>query len=213
MSRPPLRALLLDLGNVLVLHDNEKLFRALAAAFGCDAETVRDHLDAGLWDAVNRGLLPGDALRRELVRRIGRDLEPGRWLELWSCHFEVNEPMVCAVERRLGRERLVLVSNTHDQHVAWIRPRLPLLERFDGLVLSCEVGLAKPDPAIFEKALAVAGVRAEEAAFFDDVPAYVTAAAALGLHARLFTTAARFEQDLDALVAPGAIPVAEARAR
>lgn len=196
-----LRALLLDLGNVLVFHDNELLFTRLAAAFGTTREAMAARLDGGLWDRVNRGQLPGDSLRQELVARLGREVSPADFFALWNCHFTVNHPMVARVEGLVGRVRLVLLSNTHDQHVAFLRPRLPLLERFDGLVLSCEVGALKPEPAIYRRALEVAGVAPGEAAFFDDVARYAEAATALGIAGRVFTTVERFDRDLAQLPA------------
>jgi putative hydrolase of the HAD superfamily len=107
--------------------------------------------------------------------------------------------MVRTVERLVGRVRLVLLSNTHDQHVAWLRPRLPVLERFDGVVLSYEVGAVKPERAIYERAVQVASVPPERAVFFDDVARYAEAAAQVGLHGRVFTTAPHFLEDLRAL--------------
>ncbi|MDX2013144.1 MAG: HAD family phosphatase [Myxococcaceae bacterium] len=192
-------ALILDLGNVLAFHDNEKLFDEMAKAFGTTREAMRARLDGGLWDRVNRGLLPGDALRLELVERLGRTLTPEAWFALWNCHFTLHHEMVRTVEHLVGRVRLVLLSNTHDQHVAWLRPRLPVLERFDGLVLSYEVGHVKPEPAIYERALALAKVPPSRAVFFDDVARYADAATGLGMHGRVFTTEPAFREQLAAL--------------
>ncbi len=194
-----LDAVILDLGNVLAFHDNALLFRRMAEAFRTTPEAMRARLDGGLWERVNRGQLPGDALRLELVARLGHELGPEAWFALWNCHFTVNEPMARAVERLVGRVKLVLLSNTHDQHVAYLRPLLPVLARFDGLVLSCEAGLIKPEAGIYRRAVAVAGVPASRAAFFDDVQAYADAATRQGLYGRLFTTVERFTADLDAL--------------
>lgn len=195
-------SVILDLGNVLAFHDNAHLFRALAAAFALSDAEVHARLSGGLWDRVNRGQLPGDALRREIAARLGgtdTTLTPDAWLALWNCHFTVNDAMVAHVARLVGRVRLVLLSNTNDAHFAFLRPRLPVLERFDALVLSHALGLAKPDPAIYHRALAAAGVAPERAVFFDDIPAFVVAAEAAGLPARVFTDAAHFPAQLAAL--------------
>jgi FMN phosphatase YigB (HAD superfamily) len=189
-------ALILDLGNVLAFHDNEKLFDEMARTFGTTREAMRARLDGGLWDRVNRGQLPGDSLRQELVARLGRDVSPEAWFDVWNCHFTLHEAMVREVERLVGRIRLVLLSNTHDQHIAFLRPRLPVLERFDGLVLSYEEGHVKPEPAIYRRALELAQVSPAGAAFFDDVARYAEASTALGLHGRVFTTAAAFREQL-----------------
>jgi HAD superfamily hydrolase (TIGR01509 family) len=63
-------------------------------------------------------------------------------------------------------------------------------------VLSYELGLAKPDRAIFEAACQHAGVPPEATAFFDDVPAFVEGALAAGMKGRVFRDVPGFEADL-----------------
>jgi putative hydrolase of the HAD superfamily len=195
----PLRAVILDLGNVLVFHDNALLFRRLGARAGLSqAETERRLSSAG-WTAANRGLLGAEGIRRDVCASLGVDLPAEEFNALWSSHFTVHDAVLPRVEGLVGRVKLVLLSNTNVLHMEWIRPRLPLLERFDSLVLSCEVGLVKPEPAIYQAALERAGCAPHEAAFFDDVPEYVQAANALDIRGHLFTTAASFDAQLKAL--------------
>lgn len=194
-----LDALVLDLGNVLALHDNEKLFAEMAKAFGTTREDMKTRLDGGLWDQVNRGKLPGDALRVELVKRLGREISADAWYALWNCHFTINEPMVSMVQFLVGQVKLVLLSNTHDAHFSFLRERLPVLEQFDALVLSYEVGHIKPEKPIYEKALAAAGTAPWKTCFFDDIKAYATAATQVGMHGRVFTTVEQFQEDLAGL--------------
>ena len=93
-----LDALILDLGNVLAFHDNTKLFAEMARAFDTTPEAMKARLDGGLWERVNRGQLPGDSLRVELVQRLGKELTPKQWVDVWTCHFSINEPMVSMVQ-------------------------------------------------------------------------------------------------------------------
>ena len=191
-----LDAIILDLGNVLAFHDNVKLFAEMARAFDTTPDALKQRLEGGLWERVNRGQLPGDSLRKELVERLAKDISPNDWFEVWNCHFTLNEPMISMVEFLVGQVKLVLLSNTHDQHIAYVRPKLPVLEKFDGLVFSCDVGLMKPEKAIYEKALAAAGTSPWKTAFFDDVKSYAIAATQVGVHGRVFTTVEQFQDDL-----------------
>lgn len=191
-----LDAIILDLGNVLAFHDNELLFANMAKAFHTTPEAMRARLDGGLWDRVNRGGLPGGQLLNELNARLSGSLTPSEWLRLWNCHFTVNQPMVDVVERLIGRVKLVLLSNTHDQHVGYLRPLLPVLERFDGLTLSYEVGAVKPERVIYEHALKLAATAPERTVFFDDVARYAEAAGQVGMHGRVFTTHVEFINQL-----------------
>jgi putative hydrolase of the HAD superfamily len=61
--------------------------------------------------------------------------------------------------------------------------RLGLSDLVDALVLSCEVGVAKPAPAIFRAALERLDVSAEDALFVDDQEHYCAGATAIGIRA------------------------------
>ena len=190
-------AVILDLGNVLAFHDNEKLFRELQKLFDAD---VRARLEgSGLWERVNKGHLRGDALRLELNARLQRSVSREDFERAWSCHFTLNVPMIRLVEGLVGKVKLALLSNTHDLHVAHLRPQLPVLEKFDALILSCEVGATKPEPAIYHRALAALRVTAHRAVFFDDIDLYVAAAEELGIHGFVFKDAAQVPGQLRGL--------------
>ena len=198
-AAPP-RAVLLDLGNVLAFHDNALLFRTFAQEAGLEAgEVERRLLHAPLWTQANRGLLDAEAIRSAVCGALGLTLPPRQFQKLWSCHFTVHDAVLPLVEGLVGRVKLGLVSNTNWAHVAWLKPHLPVLERFDAVLYSCAEGLVKPEPALYLRALERVGCAPGEAAFFDDLPEYVEAARALGLRARLFTTADAFAADLRAL--------------
>jgi FMN phosphatase YigB (HAD superfamily) len=194
-----LDAVLLDLGNVLVLHDNALLLRRFASRAGMEGEQLAARLPTDFWDRINRGQLDEAGIRATFERASGAALTPEEFFELWNCHFTLHEAVFPQVEALLGRVRVVLLSNTNAAHMRWVRQRLPLLARFDGLVLSHEVHLAKPDPAIFHEALRLAGAAPGRAAFFDDMPEYVEAATRLGIQGRLFTSAEQFGVQLRAL--------------
>ncbi|MBJ6761538.1 HAD family phosphatase [Myxococcaceae bacterium JPH2] len=193
------RAVLLDLGNVLVFHDNARLFAALGARAGLSAEEVERRLSGTGWTAANRGELDAEGIRRDVCGALGMDLPMDEFAPLWSCHFTVNASVLPRVEGLEGRVKRILVSNTNALHIAHVRPLLPVLSRFDSLVLSCEVGFVKPEPDIFRIALERAGCAPREAVFFDDLPEFVVAAEAFGLRGRLFTDAATFDSQLRVL--------------
>ena len=79
-----------------------------------------------------------------------------------------------------------------------VRNRLD--DAFDAFVISAEIGMIKPQPDVYELALKQFQVKAEEAAFIDDMPANITAANAFGLHGILFRNPAQVKADLKALL-------------
>lgn len=194
---PGIAAVFLDMGNVLVFHDDAVLWQRMSAWGGAAPEVVRRRILA-LWDPINRGSLAGDDLRREVCRAAGGKsaMTPDDFSALWNCHFRVHHEVLPLVDALLDRVKVVLLSNTNEIHWRYVRPRLPQFERFSACVLSYQLGLAKPDPEIYRVALARAGVSPEDAAFFDDVPDFVNAAGALGIAGRVFTDAPTFRAQL-----------------
>jgi HAD superfamily hydrolase (TIGR01509 family) len=75
---------------------------------------------------------------------------------------------------------VAIVSNC-DHVTRPVIDHLGLEREVDVVLLSCEVGCRKPDPSIFEEALRRLSVRAGDAVFVDDQPAYLAGAAAQGL--------------------------------
>jgi putative hydrolase of the HAD superfamily len=188
---------LLDLGNVLLFHDNALLFRRLGERAKLTGAEVGRLLEP-LWEDINKGRLDEAGIVREVNRALGTRFSGGEFFELFNSHFSVHEAVLPRVEALFGRVKVGLLSNTNATHARWFLPRLPILGRFDQVLLSHEVGAAKPDPRFFGAALERLGALPSRTLFFDDLPPYVEAAKGLGLFAEVFTTAERFAAQLAA---------------
>jgi glucose-1-phosphatase len=200
---PGIEVVFLDLGNVLAFHDDDVLCRRLSQYGDVPPEVIRERLLA-LWDPLNRGILAGEELRRAVSQASGATtvMDAETFFEVWTCYFRIHQEVLPMVEALLGRVQLALISNTNEIQWQFLRPQLPVLERFSAHVLSYELGLAKPNPEIFRTALRRVGRPPEACAFFDDVPAFVEAACGLGIQGQLFTTAANFRVQLARLGLP-----------
>jgi putative hydrolase of the HAD superfamily len=75
---------------------------------------------------------------------------------------------------------------------------LGILDEFDSVINSAEVGAAKPDRAIFLAALRALGVEAASAIFVDDQQRNVEGAVAMGMLGHTFSTAEALERSLKA---------------
>jgi putative hydrolase of the HAD superfamily len=90
--------------------------------------------------------------------------------------------------------RTLLLSNTDPERFGFVRRRFPEILFFDDYVLSYELKLLKPEPAIYRAAAAKAGRLPEECVFIDDMEENVKGAVAAGLAGVLY----RPETDLAA---------------
>jgi HAD superfamily hydrolase (TIGR01509 family) len=119
------------------------------------------------------------------------------WIPAWRDIFFRDERALALLPRLAPGVTPVLVSNTNALHwegVLSVAPELPrLLPR---RALSFEIGVAKPDPAHFAAALALAGAAPRDAVFADDRAEMVEAARALGIDAFGVASSETLEADL-----------------
>lgn len=191
-----IQTVLLDVGNVLIFHDNQLLFRSIGERAGMPAEAVEGLVAGDLWNAVHRGDLDSDGIRREISRALRLEISSSDFVKLWNCHFRLNEEMIAEVERWVGRVKLGALSNTNALHARYFQAQLPILKKFDQVLLSHELRMVKPEPGIFLEALRRMDSAPQETVFFDDQLEHVAAARSLGIHAHVFRSAAQFSAQL-----------------
>lgn len=152
---------------------------ALRAAFG-DYDDDTDHP----WQRAERGELPlaeAMVLIAEESARVGLEVDPGG-LAAFFAPSTVQEDVLSRLRgARQAGLRTGLVTNTVVELAPYWKPLIPLDELFDTIVESCEVGLRKPNPAIFALALARLDTPAARTIFVDDWPGHVEAARRLGM--------------------------------
>lgn len=187
-----LKAVITDWGGVLTSPLEETIGAWLAA----------DHIDADRYRAVMRtwvqqaydgvgtnpihgledGSLPAAEFERLLAAELcsvdGGPVASAGLLTRMFGAFAPVEPMYAALRAvRAAGGRTALLSNSWGNDY----PRELFAGLFDAVVISCEVGLRKPDEQIFRHALDLLGLAAAECVFIDDIEHNVRAAEALGL--------------------------------
>lgn len=194
------RAVIFDLGKVLVHFDFKRGYRALEGMCPYAAAEIPKRIGpTGLVERFETGLVEPRDFVTQLSAILDLHLDYDHFCSIWSCIFTetlIPESMLAGLA---ARYRLLLLSNTNAIHFEMIRENYaPLLRHFHELILSYEVKAMKPHPAIFQRAIDAAGCRPEECFYTDDIAAYVTAARAMGIDAVQFESAAQIERELAA---------------
>lgn len=206
-----LRAIIFDYGMVLTGPQDPAAHAELIRITGLPLEKFESYYwqDRHDYDA---GKLSGIAYWQKFVRDTGLNLTDGTIDELnrldvrmWST---VNPRMVAWQEeiRQRGLKRAIL-SNMGDSVRESIVVEHAWINTFDVLVWSYELGIIKPDPAIYLAAIEKLGVRPEEALFIDDREVNTAAARELGMKAITFSTADKLREDLIAAGLDAQLPL------
>lgn len=195
-----LRAVVFDYGMVLTGPQEPEAYAKLLELTGLP----RDRFEQLYWadrHAYDEGKLSGLAFWQKLLRDAGIAARPGlaEELNLWDARmWTTQNPRVLDWQLALkqGGFKTAILSNMGDNVLANIESTFDWLPRFDVLVWSYQLGIAKPDPAIYRHTLRGLGVEAGEALFIDDRPVNIEAARALGMQGVLFSTVDHLRTDL-----------------
>lgn len=173
------RALLVDLGKVLVGFDHGITCERLAEATGVPAGRLRPVLFGELEADFDRGRLSPAAFFRACEARAGLERLPdGFWESAWRDIFHPLPEALAALGRVRPGVRKVLVSNTNLLHWQGVLRVFAPEAHVDEVVLSFRVGAAKPDALFWDAAVAAAGCPAVDCLYADDREELVRAAAA-----------------------------------
>jgi 2-haloacid dehalogenase len=198
VPEPRITAVVFDLGGVLIDWDPRYLYRTLF-----DDEAAMEEFLATIttpeWNhAQDAGRPWAEAIEELAALHPGkRDLIEAYWQRWPETLGDAIESTVSLLhELRSTGVRLFALSNWSGETFPLARPHYPFLEWFDGIVISGDERLAKPDPRIFAVLLERYGLAAAETLFIDDHVPNVEAAAALGFIAVRFTDGPSLRTDL-----------------
>jgi 2-haloacid dehalogenase len=201
----PVTAVTFDLGGVLIDWNARYLYRKLFD--GDDTAMERflaeictpewnSRLDAGRpWAEAVAELVEAHPDQAELITAYHT-----RWDEMLGGAFE--DTVAIWRELRGAGMRTYALSNWSAETFPVTRHRYPFLDEMDGILVSGEAGVGKPDPAIFREFLTRFGLTPGTTVFIDDWDRNVATATSLGMIAIQFVDAAKLRRDLLALGLP-----------
>ncbi|OGY59386.1 MAG: hypothetical protein A3B23_03800 [Candidatus Colwellbacteria bacterium RIFCSPLOWO2_01_FULL_48_10] len=125
---------------------------------------------------------------------------PEQWLGL----VRINAELLSFIRESLaGKYKLGILTNVVSAFFREALLRHPLINAFDAIVVSSEIGHAKPEPEAYTAILKALAVKPHEALMIDDNPENVAGAKAAGMGGILFTSTEQLRRDLRRNSAPG----------
>ena len=179
----PIKAILIDIGGVLWHEKETPLSANWATRCGLSPEEFDEIAYNSEWGAqALLGNITGEKMWENIGDKLGLSLsernqcEEEYWAGIWDTEF-LDYCRLLKSKYKLG----ILSdaeSTAREKAKSWVSESL-----FDVIVFSSEVGVCKPDPKIFQRALEQLGVEASETLFIDDRERNIHGANALGIHA------------------------------
>ncbi|MCY0899762.1 MAG: HAD-IA family hydrolase [Firmicutes bacterium] len=143
------------------------------------------------WAECRTGIINRQTYNERMARQLNMEVEALEALR-WQSEWIRNDALVSWIRtHRHQPRRVVAVSNADD----WLERQLEHFgvgDLFDTVINSWRVGAAKPDRAIYERALEAARTVPDRCLFIDDRESNLVTASELGMHTLLYTTFSDF---------------------
>ncbi len=194
----PVKAVVFDLGGVLIDWDPRYLYRKLLA----DEAAVEEFLATVCtpeWNAEqDRGRPFAEGIAELVERYPAQAAAIAAYAERWPEMLGGDIPgtVELLAELRAAGMPMYALTNWSAETFVVARERFPFLDWFDGVLVSGEERMIKPDPRFFRLLVDRFGLRPETTFFVDDSEANVEAARRLGLDAVRFIGPEQLRRDL-----------------
>ena len=184
MPTAPL-AVIFDLDGV-IRDWNDSEMSDVETAFGLEPGTI---LAVGFSEDLGPASMTGrityrewmDEIRRRVIDRHGDSVAGA--LDEWEANVGLVDTEMLDVVRTVRRQTTVALLSNATTRLRSDLHKLDLVDELDVIFNTAEIGVAKPDAAVFHHVLDQLGLTAEQALFIDDLAVNVEGARAVGITA------------------------------
>jgi len=197
-----IKAIFFDLGGVLLRTVDFTPREHLAARLRMNRFELEEFIFGGeSGERAQRGEITVQEHWENLRQQINwSPTEFKALLDEFFSQDELDYALIDYVRKLRQTYKTALLSNAWDDLRQVIAEKWHIEDAFDTMIISAEVCLAKPDPRIFQFALAQLGVEASQSIFVDDMKRNIEGARAAGLHAIHFQTSLQMRHELEQLL-------------
>jgi putative hydrolase of the HAD superfamily len=204
-AHPAIQAVIFDWGGVLELLPDKGALEDWAHELDLSTATLREALWGADYLRMSSGWISSDEYVRRVDHSIGRR-DPSSTRELLQAihaHNRLDSRVLNAVRRIREGRKVALLTNAFVGHDAQVRAihGIDISQEFDLYINSAEVGLRKPDPAIYQLALERLEASADRALYIDDGLRNTDGAGALGMHTIQHVGASETLHELESILA------------
>jgi len=183
-QKPAINTLVFDLGAVLLRWQPAEIARRFTTDLAQQQRLLDNIFLSDTWKAMDRGDISETHAHQIFAEQAGLDQD--QMISLWQlikASLTPIAPMVRLLQQAGDAGyKLYGLSNICADLFDHLSQQYLFFQRFDHIVVSARVGLAKPEVEIYRLVLQRAGVKPEAVLFIDDMAVNIEAAARLGFN-------------------------------
>lgn len=181
-----IKAIIFDLGGVVVVDNPKVPFPIISSR--------------GKWEKALGGQISEGELFAEFARQSNLSVKQNQAIKERVWTNKIPDPEIIKLLEALHKNyKLAVISNTLPSILHYRMKKYNLEKYFSVRICSAEVGMLKPEPAIFRLALNKLSVQPKEAVFIDDNEDNVKGARLVGIHGILYKNPSQLEKKLQKL--------------
>lgn len=200
MSSQNIKAVIFDLGNVLIDFDHRIAAEKISQR--CDktgSQIYELFFDSPLTGLFEEGKILPQEFFSKVKETLGLSMDYDEFVPIWNGIFFLSTKNlgVYSIAKSLRENyKLAALTNVNALHFEYVKRQFPVFDAFHAVVASCDLGLRKPDPLIYAKTLNMLGVRPEEVFYTDDRSDLIESANNLGIRGFVFKGVGQLKADL-----------------
>jgi putative hydrolase of the HAD superfamily len=188
------KAVIFDFGNVIINIEFQRIYEAFGKLSSKPVASVKKSIEESqIFYAYETGQLSDEAFRELICQTLGFVASQHAIDTAWnSLLLDIPSDRINLIHKIREKFPVYLLSNTNPIHIRASNEYLSkahgienLDVLFDKLYFSYEMGLWKPNPAIYQEVLSIKKLKPKEVVFFDDNPENIESARAIGMQAIL----------------------------
>lgn len=195
---PMIKTVFFDVGSVLLSTSQASAFWLFVERKGIDVSAFKEY-----HSKFDERLCKGQLTMKDFFAYVENnwDFKHGafkEWEKIRLREVHINKRVLSLARKLRKKFKVGVLTNVYD-HTATLNKKAGLYKGFDPVIISCDIGMKKPDKEIFDFAVKKAKCKPEECILIDDMEENVRAAQSFGWKGIVFKDVNQLKSDLAAL--------------
>jgi glucose-1-phosphatase len=198
-----IKALIFDLGGVILIHDKDLMGNILSEMFSISLSSA-----INLWNENKLDLLNGTITSKQFIQKLTKTVPVDnsfmdlycKWEELYAKNSQIDKKMIWLINEFRKKYKIFLLTDTIDTHHAYNGSR-NIYSIFDRVFASHIEKITKAEgKKVFEYVIDKINLKPNECIFIDDLEEYVKCAQQIGIYGIQYTKISELKRDLHRII-------------